>query len=622
MTELLGYLQSGKLHWLTVPRYAIVALPLVLATGLAAAGAGWWVLPLWVVAALGLARLVWFKQLPHEKARLASAKAALAAAKPDQAISVLQRPLSLGGAGYQLDRAALLAHAHTRLGNFIEAHRSLSAIDASHLLADERLRLQCAWAGLFLEADNPAEARRRLAELPEKDCIADIGCLLLKAELALQHEQFSDARSLLEAGLDRADSAAQRLRLLNNLARVDFKQGRFDAQLRRLQAAIAEFRKAPQADLADVIHHNLAIALVRAKQPKEASAVLREAWAAGDNNDLHHVITVLNNHLHTAREAGDAAWKREVHEEFQRQLSRLAPSTLRERLALDVTALRTRRNDGPAFGPEEHPILIDRLLDVLQTALPAIPGSDRVAALVAIRQDLRQEIETPGSDGKRRRLLAQMGRAARQLLADRPTINAHLETLSPLLLGPLNTWHGYRTNADKAEIELASHPQAQQAAVARLFDHLHEKADWLADQGTPHQAIEAWLVICDEYLALHQQMPPETALHGLDGQRQPALQALDRASALLRQSPTQGEHLHHMIGAAYFNLLLRQDFTEAAHWKQQIDAHKPALDHFAGWLREHDAYVCAALRAHSAAQALLVQAASAAIGSSPSSCFE
>ena len=352
MTELLGYLQTGKLHWLTVPRYAIVALPLIVATGLAAAGAGWWVLPLWVVTALGLARLVWFKQLPHEKARLASAKAALAAAKPDLAISILQRPLSLGGAGYRLDRAALLAQAHTRQGNFIEAHRSLSAVDANHQLPDERLRLHRAWAGLLLEAGNAA------------------------------------------------------------------------------------------------------------------------------------VITVLNNHLHVAR----------------------------------------------------------------------------------------------------------------QLLEHRPTIDAHLATLSPLLLGPLNTWHSYRTDADKAEIELANQPQALQAAVARLFEHLREKAHWLTEQGTRRQAIEAWLVICDEYQAYRQQMPPATALHLLKGQHQHALQALDRASALLRQSKSTKQHIAHMIGLAYFHLQLRQDFTEAAHWQQQIDAHQPALDHFAGWLREHHAFVCAALR--------------------------
>jgi tetratricopeptide (TPR) repeat protein len=596
MNELLGYLQTGKLHWLTVPRYAIVALPLTVATGLAAAGAGWWVLPLWVVAALGLARLVWFKQLPHEKARLASAKAALAAAKPDLAISILQRPLSLGGRDYQLDRAALLAQAHTRQGNFIEAHRSLSAVDANHLLPDERLRLHRAWAGLFLEAGNPAEAQRRLAELPEKECIADVGCLLLKAELALQHDELPQARSLLESGLDRADSAAQRMRLLNNLARIDLMQGRFDAQLRRLQAALAEFRKAPQVDLTDVIHHNLAIALVRANQPEEASAVLSEAWAVGDKHDLHHVITVLNNHLHAAREAGDAAWKREVYEEFQRQLTRLAPRTPRERLALDVTTLRARRNDGLALAPADYPVLIDRLLETSQIALPAIPTSDCVAALVEIRHDLHQELATAGSDNERRRLVAQLQCAARQLLEHRPTIDAHLATLSPLLLGPLNTWHSYRTDTDKAEIELANQPQALQAGVARLFEHLREKAQWLTEQGTRRQAITAWLVICDEYQAYRQQMPPATALHLLEGQRQPALQALDRASALLRQSKSTKQHIDHMIGLAYFHLQLRQDFTEAAHWQQQIDAHQPALDHFAGWLREHHAFVCAALR--------------------------
>ena len=94
MSTLLETLQSGKLHWLTVPRYAVIALPSALAGALGLAGWGglaW--LPM-LVAALGVARLVWFPHLPHEKARLAAARAALADARPELAMAQLQRPLA------------------------------------------------------------------------------------------------------------------------------------------------------------------------------------------------------------------------------------------------------------------------------------------------------------------------------------------------------------------------------------------------------------------------------------------------------------------------------------------------------------------------------------------------
>lgn len=601
MQLLLDLLHTGKLDWLTVPRFAVVSLPFGLAGVLGLAGLGDAALLPLAVSALGFARLVWFKRLPYENARLTAGQRALAAARPDKAIEILQPPLSFAGMSYNVERAIQLAHAYVRTGQFIEAHRTLNAFNENHLLPDERLRLRCAWAWLFLEAENTPEALQRLEDVADKDCNADIGCLLLKAELELRQDHFLQARALLETGLDRDPDAGQRVRLLNNLARIEGLQGRSDTQLRYLHAALAEFRKAPRVDLTDVVHHNLAIALVRAGQPDEARAVLREAWAAGDDSDLHHAIRVLNNHLHSAREAGDAGWKNEVHDEFDRQLTRLVPRTPRERLALDVSQLRARRNDGIPLKSGDYPSLIGRLLDMLGTLQPAIPESDRAAALVEIRHDLKRELNAATRQAEISTLITLVQRAARQLLDHRATIDAYLSTLSPKLIAPLETWHRYRTDADKAQIELADSPEAASKAFARLFNHLREKAEWMSEQGTTRQAVEAWLIVCDEYLGYQDQLPTPARPSWRNAYLHLAGYALGQATKLLEACQAQRNHADHFIGTAYFALRVQNDVDAAARWMNIVEEINPALDHYAIWLMDQHRWVLEQLERQDAA---------------------
>lgn len=221
------------------------------------------------------------------------------------------------------------------------------------------------------------------------------------------------------------------------------------------------------------------------------------------------MIAVLNNHLHTAREAGDADWIRNIYAEFDSQLARLKTRTPREQLALDITRLRMMRNDAIPHTTDNYPELIEHLLNRLATSLPAIPVRERIAGLVELRHDLKREIETliQQTGSVPEQLINLMRRAAQDLLEHSATIETHLSNLSPKLIGPLMLWHRYRTDADKARIELAEGSTNIQAAFTRLFDHLREKAEWLAEQGTAQQTIEAWLIICDELVAYHDQWP-------------------------------------------------------------------------------------------------------------------
>lgn len=597
MPSLIDLIQPGKLYWLTVPRYAVIAVPLLLAGGSGVIGQGAVAMSLLLIAALGCVRLVWLKLLPHERARLDKAKTALNAAQPDCAIGILLKPLHFAGVHYQVKRAALLARAYCHQGDVIKAHDVLSAFDTSQLLPDEHQCLQIAWTQLFIKADNPAEARRRLADISDQDCAANLNCLLLKAELELQDEHYPQARSLLESGLDRCKESAERVLLHNNMACLEGLQGRKDAQLRHLQAARIEFNKAPRADLTDIVHHNLTIALVRNGQPEEAKEVLREAFEAGDASGLAHVIAVLNNHLHTAREAGDANWIRNIYAEFDCQLDRLKTRTPREQLALDITRLRMMRNDAIPRTTDNYPELIEQLLDRLATSLPAIPVSERVAGLVELRHDLKREIETSIQQTGRvpEQLLNLMQRAAQHLLEHTATIETHLSNLSPKLIGPLTLWHRYRTDADKARIELAEGSTSLQAAFTGLFDHLREKAEWLAVQGTAQQTIEAWLIICDELVAYHDQLPPPAQPSWRKQYSDLGQHALDQATKQMERLKHHRQRVDQLIGLAYFNLRLREDKAAAARWMGIVKAYKPSLGHYASWLRAYYAYVCGEL---------------------------
>ena len=305
------------------------------------------------------------------------------------------------------------------------------------------------------------------------------------------------------------------------------------------------------------------------------------------------MIAVLNNHLHTAREAGDADWIRNIYAEFDAQLARLKTRTPREQLALDITWLRMTRNDGAQRTTDNYPELIEHLLDRLATSLPAIPVSERVAGLVELRHDLKREIETliQQTGSVPEQLINLMRRAAQHLLEHSATIETHLSNLSPKLIGPLMLWHRYRTDADKARIELAEGSTNMQAAFTSLFDHLREKAEWLAEQGTAQQTIEAWLIICDELVAYHDQWPPAAQPSWRAQYADLAQHALDEATALMEGLKHHRQQVDQLIGLAYFNLRLRDDKTAAARWMGIVEDYEPSLGHYASWLRGHYAYV-------------------------------
>lgn len=591
LEPLIDLFHKDKQHWLTVPRFAVVALPLMLAGILSSAGYGVYIVAPIALSALGVSRLIWFRLLPHETSRLTSARQALAAARPDEAVRILQLPIRLAGMHYKLQRADLLSKAYVRDGQFMEAHRILNTIDEKSLLSNEFIQLRCAWSQLFLAAGNTDEAARRIDGITASDCIDNAEYLLTKAQVEQEAGHLAEARKLLEAGLDRDPKDCLRILLLNNLAAVEGLQGRTDMQLRYLQVAFSIFRNAPRADLTDILHHNLAVTLARAGRSDAAREVLREAWTDGDNTNFRHVLEVLNNNLHAAREVGDQNWKNQVYEEFDRQLARFDTISPREQLALDVAQLRMRRNDGIPLKTNDYAALIKRLLDHLGRPHLTIPESDRVAALNAIYHDLNREIEAQLASRQTPTLVQLLRCASEQLLDKRAIVDAHLSTLSPKLTGPLDTWHQYQTSIDKAEILLAPNEEALRSALDQLFKHLSEKAEWLTEQGFSSQSIEAWVVLCDEYLAYQNQLPAHIQSDWRKRYLHLAEHALDQAIKLLDSTQTQQRHVDYLIGVAYLVLQFRNDISTAVRYITIVKKINPALDHFAIWLRDRYQWV-------------------------------
>lgn len=591
MQNLIELLQEGKERWLIVPRFGVVVLPLALAGIFEMAGFSVVAILLTVVSALGLGRLVWFQLLPHEKKRLRLAKKELASMRPDEAIKILQAPLRMSGAHYMLERAVLLSKAYAQDGMFIEAHAILNTVDEKSLLPHEVLRLRCTWAQLFHAAGNINEAARRLEGIDYSDGVSDPECLLISSMVKQQQGALSEARALIEAGLDRNPEDALRMLLLNNLASVELFQSRTDAQLRHLRAALLLFRNNPRADLTAVLHNNLALALVRAGDLNGAREILREAWSVGDRKNIRHVLEVLNNSLHAAREAGDQSWKRDIYEEFDRQLGLFDDISPREQLALDVTQLRMRRNDGCPIKQANYETLVTRLLDQLAQPEVVIPESDRIAALCEICHDLKREIETRPFGNNLLRLHELLRLASKQLLVRREVVDIYLTELSPKLISPLNTWHSYRSSMDKAEIYLANGGESRLSALDHLFQHLREKAEWLTEHGTSYEAISSWVVLCDEFHAYLVQLPQQDQSDWRARYLQVAEYALDQAIALLDQCKLERNHVDQMIGVSYFSLKLRNDRETAERCMAIVKRINPSMDHYATWLRDHYRWV-------------------------------
>jgi tetratricopeptide (TPR) repeat protein len=580
----------GDLRWLKEPRFAIISWAIALFSVFAAFGVVWVAGSFLMLAFLGCTRLVLFRLLPHEKVSLKKAEFALANAEPDKAISILRSPPFFIGIYYQLKCAILLSSAYCEEGQFLKAYDILSTMNERNLLSSEVVELRLAWIRLYIAAENIEEAGRRLQRVT--DCGANLmDCLLLKGIVAFRQKKIDEARRYFEQGLDSNPAPLMKMQLLINLANVEGEQGRSSAQLDRLKAARFIFHDLTQANLTSVLHHNLAISFARNNQPDKAREILREAWTAGSQDNLRHVLEVLNNFLLTARELSDIDLKRQVYEEFERQLKRLGPLSKRECFLLDISQLRMRRNDEIFLKNSNYVVLIERLLNSYGLLPAATPAGERIAGLKEIFYDLKIELELTSNVEKVAVLIKLLRHVADLLLKNKNIVDVTLCALPPTLIGPVTIWRNFQVDMDKAEILLAEKAVVADDAIKRLFKHLQEKAEWLTEEGDCSTAINAWIVVCDQYISYHDQTP-QHARPDLRKKYLPlAEHALEQAVKILENQPHYRHHVDHLIGVAFFTLLLHRDKKSAARWVKELQNLHPAMDQYASWLRNHYQWV-------------------------------
>lgn len=627
MFEILNLIRDNS-RWLKEPRALLFFVPAAICTILAPTSYAIVTIPLLAIAGINVLRLVIL--LPHESARIQCAERELFNNNLDEAVKLLRKPLVASGWLYCFKTALILSRAYARSGQFRESYLQLLPLTDHLLLPIENREIQIAWARLFEAADNAPEAQRRLAAISHNECEAYLPCLRLKANVARALGNLEEARQLLQHGLDLNPRPSVRAALFNDLAAIEVIANRPVEQLNRLLAARQAFKQEPQAVLVESLHHNLAICLIRAGRSMEARAVLDEAWSAGDENNVHHVIEVLNNRLLAAREAGDAAWIKEVYDEFEQQLARFKNLTPRQRLALGISKLRMSRNDGIPLIVGQYTDLVDRLIDDVSKVRISVPSGDSIQALREILQDLKFELMSQvrfnSFSPDIPTLYRSLRHVATALLSYRPDVDVHLRELAPNLIGPVRAWRQHRVELDKAQLLLLDPVWAKQgqhsakvapdsmaelahntvgpdeeldtatsAVFTRLFLHLREDAEWLTEQWSIAVAVRGWLHICDEYVAYHDQLPPPIRAGWRRDRLPVAVYALDQANILMEKQTHYYNQVDNLIGVAFFGLLLRNDKLAASRWMHFVDNLHPAMDQYAGWLREWYSWVRAKL---------------------------
>ncbi len=609
MLTVIGSIRSDP-RWLVSRRFAPITWSLFSAIGIAAVAPSFsW--PLALFGALALLRLQVL--LPHEKRWLARATQAIADARPEQAVKLLRQLPSGASVAARLKATLLQARAYIHSSDLLAAHRVLRGVDQRQLLAQEKTHLHLAWARLHLEADNLRDFHGEMGRIEPPGGDGAIEYLTLKAIAAQRCGQLAEARRLLQGAFDQPLAPAEAATLYNNLATVELAAEHPNEQLRLLRKALAEFRRTPQPMLVRSLYHNLAFALVRAGEIEAARELIREAWAQGDRTNPRHVIEVLNDSLLLARQVGDRAWVEAVYAQFEALIETLDGLPAHERVALAVSGLRMRRNDNIPLVGQNYTMHVRQMIDDLRV----LDISQCVPALVEIYCDLQHEVTAcaPSSGNSPSpafsETLALLRTTAERLLALRPAVEAHLQELPRTLVGPLRQWMRYRNDLDKAEIMLAdsrwehgwgsNNPPGSTLFLdweratpiwRRLFAHLRENAEQLEGHAANADAVHAWIVLCDEYVAYHDQLPNPHRPAWRAAYLGMAEHALDQAMRLLElPDANPRSQADHLVGVARFLLLLRNDHAAAQAWIARFDAMEMSLNQYALWFREQYGWV-------------------------------
>lgn len=538
-----------------------------------------WVLLVWL-GLMCLATAWVFVLFPSEKRWLVTMRKAIDALDLENAkIHIAQVnaawPLS---PAFKVHFALLKAAYFREQSNALAAYEVLQSLKANALLPKELCRLDCALASLFLEQGDLKAVRKTLERLKTANCTTHelVRMLLLESRWRELSGDMAKAKELLEEGLaipnlDKFSKATY----LHQLALLESTQGND-------QTALSYYHQAWSL-LADTSHgikvqplantaSNLIFLHLRLGNTGEAQKVLADFTSKLNPHLPSQLILLHNVEIEFARQTGDRIRLLAIYAKAEQQIYPLLDA--QEELAFVVLGLRMRWNDGVEFEAaliRTMQMLTERSHEDLRNVFHAY------REVVGV---LGQAIRRLGS---RADLLVYHGwivmewmRLQAQLDEDRNAVPAALPALR-------SEWLGLSLEGVKLRLNLFGRglPKSE---FDRLFALLAERKRIWADKENPFEQMQALVVIVDEYLAYSREINDSQFKADFLAM---ATQALNAASALLKQHETHPAFTQYFIGMAYFYSQFELDKAQAKEWLDKFDAKGQSLNHYAVWLREH-----------------------------------
>lgn len=538
-----------------------------------------WVFVVWL-GLMGLATAWAFALFPSEKRWLAEMRDAVDAmdfAAAKICIGQVDGAWALSPA-LKVQFALLKAAYFREQNNALEAHDVLQALKASALLPTEAFSVDCTLASLFLEQGDLKAVRKILERLKTANCTAHemVRMLLLESRWRELSGDMAQAKELLEEGLaipnlDKFSKATY----LHQLALLESTQGNDQTALGYYHQAwllLVNSTNAIKVQQWANTASNLVFLHLRLGDVAKAQAIL-SAYESKLNPKLASQMILLHNlEIEFARQTGDRTRLLAAYAKAEQQIYPLLDA--QEQLAFVVLGLRMRWNDDVEFEAaliRTMQMLTERAHDDLRNVFHAY------REVVGV---FGQAIRRLGS---RADLLVYHGWIVMEWVRLQTQFDEE-RNLVPVALPALRSdWLGLSLEGMKLRLNLFGRglPKAE---FDRLFGLLAERKRIWSDRENPFEQMQALVVIVDEYLAYSREIDdPQFKADFLEM----ATQALNAASALLKQHETHPAFTQYFIGMAYFYSQFELDKAQAKEWLAKFDAKGQSLNHYTVWLREH-----------------------------------
>jgi len=511
-------------------------------------------------------------RLPHEKRWLARVENLLDASAHDKAAQSLSAPPPLMGFAARAAQQVVLVRLKIETGDLLAAYQALIAAEKTVLLPSERLPLRLSKAQLLFNAGNYAAFGQLLTVIdaaPPANGKPRIRYLLLQSLRCELAGSYAAAKSLIEEVIELAASPGERIRGYNNLARLEAMQGNHLNAQSYYEQAWAQLQASPVPALYPVVLHNLMLSYAMQHAHAKALSLLATYRQAVKPDNVAQVQELLSDQTHLARQLGDRALLLDAYTRAQTELVPLLSTA--QRFAIAVSELRMRMNDGVDFAGHFNKTIAQF---AQQTGLTPVERFNVLSQIMAVCQQDNGAQLGPAA-------MANWQKASAALLAMEDQIADQLRSVPPQLPTLRDKWHQRQVELIKLKI-VSAHPPIPKPLVTALFVAIQERRQLWADKQNPVCALEALIVMCDEYIAYRAALGP-AFVHDYQSQAQAALRDAGQIAQAKWPHPSM---IQYAFGLAYFYWQIVNRAELAATWLTRFNQSGLSLAHSAAWLRQ------------------------------------